>query len=265
MRCVVSAPLLALCVLATACQRQNPATGPTAITGLTIEGRDDLLTGQSFGYRAVASGTAAFASAVWTSSDPSVASIDSQGVVTAHKHGSTRLEASIGRVTTSKAVGIVSNFSGRWLGQAAVRQCDDGGHFDDPMWPACLELPQGGILTVMFELSHAADLRVVSGLYSLDSVVASFLGHCEVKVYPAIPLSGRVSDHGHLAIAGTIPNAEGRERWTLSRWDTSLTPAGEIRGEWVQDLDLPGTTLSLELELRESSKIPHPCHFGFSF
>ena len=102
--------------------------------------------------------------AAWTSSDPRVATVASNGLVTGHTHRSARLEASFEGASNSKTIGVVNNFEGRWGGLATIRHCDETGHILHDWWRCdVLASTDGahGRFSVYFELVH--DTEDVTG------------------------------------------------------------------------------------------------------
>jgi hypothetical protein len=89
----------------------------------------------------------------------------------------------------------------------------------------------------ILRLSHSsADLRRVSGTYELVGLVESVHGHCDVYSFASsVPLTGHVSNDGHLTLSGATATLDGSERWAVAGWDTHLTAPGEMRGRWAQD------------------------------
>ena len=251
----------------------DSATEPSPVTGLTIDGRDAMLTGQSVPFRAINSVTGASVPATWTSSNASVAAVDASGLVTGLKHGSTRLEASFQGVTASSGVEVVNNFEGLWDGVGTIRRCDEAGRFSHEWWPSCAGhsftfmgqvYRWGGVgwpFAVVLRLAHSSDvLREVTGTDDLTYLVGSVFGHCDVYG-PAVPLAGHISNDGQLTLSGSIESLAGSEKWEVAEWDTDLTAPGEMRGRWVQGLTIPSGRSYWEVEVHLKTVQTPPCAF----
>src|SRR5205823_5433389 len=129
------------CVLLAACgcngntmpATPSPPPPPTA-SSLTIIGVDALRTGFFADYTVSASmsdGTTQIVTtqAALTTSDPSIATVNGNGRVTALSQGTISLSASYQGRITSRNVNVVFNYGGTWIGTYAVRTCDQTGVF----------------------------------------------------------------------------------------------------------------------------------------
>jgi hypothetical protein len=248
----------------TACDQPNRSvTAPTVVTGLTMRGPDAMLTGKSLPYDALNSSTGHKVQATWTSSDPSVATVEGNGLVTALQQGSTRLEASFQDVTASRIVEVVNNFEGKWSGWATVRHCEVTGGFVHDWLPICSKAHVGWQYLVDLRLSHSSDdVRQVTGAYYSQGLAGVIFGHCDVP-RTEVPLTGHISNDGHLTLTGAIAAVDGSERWTVAGWDTFINAPGEMRGRWAQDLTVPSGTRYWEVEVELKATKQGPCDLPF--
>ena len=235
--------------------------GPTQPSSpLTIAGPDAILTGGSSNYNARANrsdGTIQIVTAAWTSSDPSVATVDSNGLVMGRSHGSITLSASWagGRVIASKAVNVINNYGGDWSGTSVHASCEESADFDAQWSPADDQV--GHSPRCVGNILNVDTLRVSQGGQNL-SHVSGFLfdySHPINDQGVSIPVTGEVTNDGRLILAGATtlvgqPVVKGGWRFGINGWDTRLVSAGEMRGLWAQDLTGPsGARQNWESEL----------------
>ena len=230
--------LVVFCLIGfSACGGKSPiAPGPPPIstTALEISGPDTLLSGVPVTYmvRATLSdGTTATVTAVWTTSDPAIASIDSTGRLEGRTHGSTNVVATYEGRSTSKGVHVVNNYGGTWEASYIVRTCTDSGDLTnyDGGWCRSGWAHVGNVIKgVKITLDQSgSNLSDISGSYG----------------YFEEPIHGVVTADGRLTLGGTFTDRDWWENpenildaWQIRAWDSSLSAAGVMSGRWSEHL-----------------------------
>lgn len=167
------------------------------------------------------------AQAVLTSSDPSIATVDTRGRVTGLRHGAATLSASFQGQTVTRVVNIVHNYGGRWDGTFAVRSCDQAGIFTSSRYcqnlgvepqPFALELTQGG-----------PNVDQITGMMSLRNLVGN--------------VSGQVTSDGRLVLSGSYTATTGGANIhvELPTWLTSPVGTVNMSGWFVYTLSVVGS------------------------
>jgi len=238
-------------VFAVACTGENTPATPTAATAttLSISGADAIRTGLFTNYTTTAilsDGTTRAVTPAWTSSNTSVASVDSAGRLVGLAHGSTDLTASYEGRSASKTVQVVNNYEGKWAGTYVVRACDDSGIYRDGVFggsytdvPWCQAFDRVGSV-------HSIALTL-SQMGSNQSEIRGALGE------NAADLTGVVTADGRLNLSGTwnLLDFEGEIVLATSHvaaWDTTLSAPGVMRGRWSQDLVSVGPAGNVYME-----------------
>jgi hypothetical protein len=229
---VLKLALVVISVFATACTgKSNPAapTGPTppTATNLVISGADAVRTGLFTTYTVTSTlsdGTTRAVTPTWSSSNTGVASVDSAGRLEGRAHGSITLTASHEGRSASKAVQVINDYEGDWVGKFVVNGCDAPPgvcaerEVDVFSFPIRLEVSQLG--------NDQSEIRAVLILPSYFQIRAN--------------LSGRVTSDGRLNLAGSaeVPDYRGTRLATfhIGAWDTILNGPGMMTGRWAQRL-----------------------------
>ena len=239
-----------------ACDGQ-PSTAPSgsapAAASLAIAGPDAVLTGQSASYTATvasADGSTRTVAAVWTSSNPGVASVDGAGRLDGRTHGSTTVTAMFEGYRAAKTVSVVNNYAGTWNGTYVVTACKDSGIFRDGIYggdkadvPWCQAFDGvGTVHSIALTLSQAgSDYREVRAILSNAAVVGT--------------LTGTVTGDGRLSLAGAVNvldwYGEPSGELQFSGWDTTADASGRMTGRWTQNL----TAIGREGEGRQDVEI----------
>jgi hypothetical protein len=226
--------LIALIALAAACGGSDSTpTAPTqpalTVTGLTVSGLDAIRTGFFATFTAQATmsdGSTQTVTPTWSSSNPDVASVASNGDVTALVNGSSTITATYQGRTGSKTVRAVSNFGGTWSGTYRISKCDQAAAFAG--WCAGIG-GVGAVLPLALSLSQAGTSRdQISGTIALGSITGN--------------TSGNVTGDGRLNIGGTFTNAINGTVFvvTIGGWDTRLSGASGMSGGWAQSIRANG-------------------------
>jgi hypothetical protein len=165
--------------------------------------------------------------AALTTSDASIATIDTSGRLTAIRHGVVTINASYQGRTTSRAVSIVFNYAGTWTGTFAVRACDQTGIFltsrycqnaqTEPL-PLALELTQTG-----------TNVDRISGSISLRNLVG--------------PVTGEVTGDGRLVLSGAYVATTGgfNLRVEILSWATNPVQTTGMSGFFVYKVEVVGS------------------------
>jgi len=171
-------------------------------------------------------GSAQSVTATWASSNPDVASVASNGDVTALVNGTTTITATYQGRTASKTVRAVSNFGGTWSGTYRIAKCDQSAAFAG--W--CTGIGGvGAVLPLALSLSQGGTSRdQITGTISLGSITGN--------------TSGNVTGDGRLNIGGTFTNAISGTVFvvTIGGWDTRLSGASGMSGGWSQNVRANG-------------------------
>jgi len=212
----------------------SPASPPPTAETLTITiGPDALRTGFFADFTVMASMSDRTSQnvtrlAAWTTSDASVATVDSNGRVSAVRNGSITLTAAYQGRVASRTIRIVHNYSGQWNGTYVVRSCNQTGVFASSGY--CQNL---GTTPLPFGLQIAQsgpNLDMVTGLISLRGLVGS--------------VSGSIGTDGTLVLTGSYTAADSGGvdmRVGIPSWST--TPAGDssMTGSFVETLAVVGS------------------------
>jgi hypothetical protein len=235
-----SAIAVASMVLLSACGGQNPSAPTPATsgaTGLVIAGADEILSSIPSAYTASATfsdGTIRMVTPSWTTSDPAVAIVDSDGRVEGRSDGSFTLTASYAGREVSKSVQVIHNYSGHWTGQTRITSCEDTG-----------------------DVKTAGQCKLVSrpGIYTLAIDIVQDWSNPREVVVPSLHLRGSVTDDGRLGLTGSIDLVDDDEVTVIavreSRWDASLSAADAMAGHVYEDYRfiVPAGAMRAEYEL----------------
>jgi hypothetical protein len=217
--------------LATGCDKSSPvAPGPAAptVTELVVTGADAVLTGASTSYTATAKssdGTTRTVMPTWTTSNASVATVDSTGRLDGRSHGSTDLTASYAGRDVSKSVQVVSNYAGEWQGRYVIRTCADSGDLTDHDGGWCQSQDRvGTVRSLTLLLSQTgSDLTEIDGTMFENRI------------------TGVVTADGRLNLAGTFLIWDFDHEMVMATvqigpWDTNLSSPGVMIGHWLENL-----------------------------
>lgn len=223
---------VALVMLTVGCASNAP-TSPTAgtptVSGLAIHGVDAILTGAAADYTVavtLSDGTSKAVTPAWTSSNPTVATINDAGRLEGRSHGSTILTASSAGQTVSKTIRVINNYGGSWDGEFVVNGCN---------------APPGACASLEIDVfSFPVSLRVSHSEADPGQVSAEFTLPTFAQLQSR--LSGSVTSDGRLTLSGSAPvtTRDGRlvGTFTVGAWDTILVDGSSMKGHWVQRLTL---------------------------
>jgi hypothetical protein len=235
MRSVRLLGVIGLVILATECGGDSPTrpSEPPA-TRVEVAGPVALLTSTSTSYTVratLADGTTRTVLSAWTSSDPTIATIDANGRLEGRAHGSATITASYPGGSASKVVRVVNNYAGTWVGSYVIRACSDTGQLTDHDGGWCAAGPgrvgAGAIGLLLTLVQGGSDLTEITG--TLGS-------------YPET-LTGSVMADGKLTVSGTLITRDFDDAsivlWTvqLSAWQTTLSGRDDMTGSWSEDLN----------------------------
>jgi hypothetical protein len=163
--------------------------------------------------------------AVWTSSDPAVASVDTRGVIMGVSSGETIVAATAGAATGRLTVRVLPDYRGVWRGQLSGSPC--GPSFSmtcrstTGSWDAFLRLEQDGVSVSGF-MYYPTDMNPEDGY---------LFGHVELD-------GSLVMDRGFCSKDGRGCSPK------VTRWRTSLSQDGTtLSGSYGSSFD-PGSSES---------------------
>lgn len=203
----------------------TPAT-PT-VTSLRIEGLDAIRTGFFADYTATATlsnGTTQTVTPTWTSSNSSIAGVDSNGRLTGFNHGSITLTATHQGASATKNVSIVINFGGTWSGRYVIRVCDQSGAFAAIRY--CQNLGGVGSQGPMgLSLTQAGNDRTqITGAISFGTLTGN--------------VTGNVTGDGRLVLGSnfTVTSSGITFTFRIGGWETRVSGASNMTGRWADNL-----------------------------
>lgn len=201
--------------------KSNPAA-PTApavtVTGVTMSTFTEVLrVGVSEVFSATASHSDGSVSnqITWSSSDPTVASVDGTGKVTGLRNGQVDVIAAHDGATARKILRVVPNYQGTWQGRYQITACTHTGDYATIGF--CTLFSVGTTAPIQLVLTQNRD--TVSGTLYLGSLNTT--------------ANAPIDSNGHIAlVAGEIP---GSYAVTISKWDTFAAPDDRMTGRFTQD------------------------------
>ena len=211
---------------ASACSDNNSSTTPTTPTSTaTISPATSVLQiAQQQTY--TLSATTTPTTVTWTSSDPSVLTIDSGGTATAMKVGAATITATgDASQTATLTVQVVPVYQGNWAGTATVLACTDLSGFTSAGYcarnlgtvqPVTLTLTQSG-LTLSGTMTKAEGGNLLNG--SITGVVGIF---------------------GDITLTGTLAGVANGSNYQLGvvSWN-SLATGSRMTGNWSANITSP--------------------------
>lgn len=203
-------------------------TPPTpTVTALRIDGLDAIRTGFFSDYTATATlsnGTTQTVTPTWTSSNSSVATVDSSGRLTGINHGTVSLTATHQGAAATKNVSIVANFGGTWSGRYVMRVCDQSGAFATIRY--CQGLGGVGSQGAMgLSLTQSGNDRTqISGAISFGSLTGN--------------VTGNVTGDGRLVLGSnfTVTASGVTFSFRIGGWETRLSGSSNMTGRWADNL-----------------------------
>lgn len=152
-------------------------------------------------------GTNRGVTAVWQSSSESVATVDSNGVLTARLAGSAMISASsTDGLSATRDIAVVSNVDGTWTGQSTVRSCGSSG----------VGFPCRGVNGLTDEI-----------VLQLHQLRDQLTGTLNTLGYRNGPVIGTVRVDRTFVLTGTFAGEEDVTS-SLNKWEGSLDSSGNI-------------------------------------
>lgn len=205
------------------------STTPPAptVSALRIDGLDAIRTGFFSDYTATATlsnGTTQTVTPTWTSSNSSIASVDSSGRLTGINHGSITLTATHQGAAASKNVAIVTNFGGTWSGRYVMRVCDQSGAFATIRY--CQNLGGVGSQGSMgLSLTQSGNDRTqITGAISFGTLTGN--------------VTGNVTGDGRLVLGSnfTVTSQGVTFSFRIGGWETRISGTSNMTGRWADNL-----------------------------
>jgi hypothetical protein len=228
-------PVVLLAVFVTGCHGKSnpgapspPAMASRTIASLVIGGVEAVLTGSSTNYTATAiilDGTTRFVTPTWSSSNTDVASVDTAGRLDGRVHGLTTLTATLDGISATKAVQVVNNYGGSWVGEYVINGCDA-----PPGVCALLEYDVFSFPIYLYVSQTGNGLNEISAILELASrdIRATF--------------GGTVTSDGRLSLGGSSNIMDRSDRiyaaLHVGAWDTNLSGRDSMTGRWAQRLSV---------------------------
>lgn len=222
----------------------TPGPGPGAPTSVAIAAGVDLMklkaTG-TFGLTAnYSNGNAGSVQGTWRSDNPSVATVDTTGRVTATGAGETNIVGEFQGLRATQPLRVVPDYQGRWNGDFSVTGCTADGDFQRGNF--CSEFPTPDLFALTMGLTQNRD--AVNG--------SSDFGDLSGPVQGAIRMSG----HLMLSASFTIPEDDIVVDVTLTDWEALTSDNERMTGRFafaVRASRLQGTA-RIECDLRTFGK-----------
>jgi Big-like domain-containing protein len=217
---------LGVVVLTAACGGVNttPTTtsAPTLLTitpatALIIIGRSQTLSA----FVVLADGSGHTIQAEWSIDRPTVATIESTGILTGVGPGIAVITAKAsGRIAT-QSVRVLPNYDAVWDGSARVVECTGG----DP--GVCTPSPCAGLGTCGPTYPLGSVNRLQALISQRDEAVLGFVN--------GIPSSGTIDEDGTLTLEGVLQerDALGPYEYRVTEWRSRIDAGGGMRGGFV--------------------------------
>jgi hypothetical protein len=150
--------------------------------------------------------------ALWTTSDATVLTVDTQGVATAHARGVANVTATFDGHSAIVRITVIDNVQGTWKGAGRIDGCSSDG----------VGFPCTGHL-------GSTDMMTLRLVQVRDSVS----GTLTVGAYPEGPAAGTVAPDGSVVINGTFRDNLGI-RYSIDAWSGQVEAATEaISGRYL--------------------------------
>ena len=221
---------------------QTPASG--APTSVAIAAGVDLMklkaTG-TFGLTAnYSNGNAGSVQGTWRSDNPSVATVDTTGRVTATGTGETNIVGEFQGLRATQPLRVVPDYQGRWNGDFSVTGCTADGDFQRGNF--CAEFPTADLFALTMGLTQNRD--AVNGSSDFGDLPG--------------PVQGSIRMSGHLMLSAsfTFPDDDIVVDVTLTDWEALTTDNERMTGRFafaVRASRLQGTA-RIECDLRTFGK-----------
>jgi hypothetical protein len=200
---------------------KNPG-GPTPVaTSVAIAAGVDLMklkaTG-TFGLTATYSnGSTGSVQGAWRSDNPSVATVDNTGRVTAAGTGETNIVAEFQGLRDTQPMRVVPDYQGRWNGDYSITRCSADGDWQRGNF--CAEFPTGDLFALTMGLTQNRD--AVSGSSDFGELPG--------------PVQGSIRMSGHLLLSAsfTIPADDVVIDVTLTDWEALTTDNERMTGRFA--------------------------------
>jgi Bacterial Ig-like domain (group 2) len=180
---------------------------PGAATSVAIAAGVDLMKLKAtgiFGLTATYSnGSTGSVQGAWRSDNPSVATVDNTGRVTAAGTGETNIVAEFQGLRATQPMRVVPDYQGRWNGDYSITRCSADGDWQRGNF--CAEFPTGDLFALTMGLTQ--NRHAVSGSSDFGELPG--------------PVQGSIRMSGHLLLSAsfTIPADDVVIDVTLTDWN----------------------------------------------
>jgi hypothetical protein len=218
----------------------TPGPGPDAPTSVAIAAGVDLMklkaTG-TFGLTAnYSNGSAGSVQGTWRSDNPSVATVDNTGRVTATGAGETNIVGEFQGLRATQPLRVVPDYQGRWNGDYTVTRCTADGDFQRGNF--CAEFPTANLFALTMGLTQNRD--AVNGPSDFGDLPG--------------PVQGLIRTSGHLMLSAnfTVPEDDVVIDVTLTDWEALTTDNERMTGRFAMVIRASGLqgTVRIDFDLR---------------
>jgi len=204
---------------------------------LSLTPNTDLITiNSSESYRAVVNydnGTSEFVSTnvTWNSDAPTVASVDTTGVVRGLSSGWATVYADYQGMRGTRKLRVLPDYQGRWEGDWMVTACRDEGDWEG----GCFGFPTGELFGLTLVVTQTRD--VVSGTTDFGDDLPG-------------PVTGSIDESGTLSVGGTYTvDIDGmRVEITVTEWKTMSADNQKMAGQMCVIFRISGLLGSIEVD-----------------
>ena len=218
---------LVLLVSVTACGKKSPSAPSPTLSGIAITSGSDMVrinADETWTLTATFSdGSTQVVQGTWSSSTPTVATVDGAGRVRGVASGQTTIAADYQNQRATRQLRIVPDYHGRWEGGWTITGCSDSGDLTG----VCAGFATGDLFGLALVANQTRDTITGTTDFGDDT--------------PG-PVSGTIQATGHLVVTGTYTvTVDGLPiEFTIADWQTTTTDNLVMTGEIRLRITLPG-------------------------
>jgi len=192
----------------------GPTAPSPAMVVTVLPGTDLLAIGSTETYSAFAvrsNGNGTPAAAIWTTDAPAVATVSSQGLVSAISAGVATITATFEGVSGRRALRVLPSYAGSWAGAYRTTACSG----NRCTFQYAVGATSGIVAVFLTQLRDQ-----VSGFLVLDSMM--------------MPVSGSISNSGDLSLTGEWrPSSPTEVRARVENWTSTLDAGRAMTGRFT--------------------------------